>query len=128
MLLALFSNEIYSKILSKLNAINIRYDAIDPELRFLGITLCWLQLMDAVLTYFGVCKFGACEEGNPMLRSLILYYGHSNGLFLSKLPSLFFIFFFVRNGQNVIWAKPALKLVVVFYLYAALLPWVWALV
>jgi hypothetical protein len=101
---------------------------IDSEVRFIGLLLCWLQLMDGVLTYVGVGKLGIYAEGNLMLRELMLQHGCLEALLLVKLPSLMLIPFLCYHASNITWVKKGLLFTVHLYLFIAIIPWVSALV
>jgi hypothetical protein len=106
-----------------ISQVSKHYHKIDPEVRFLGIALCWMQVFDGVLTAIGVEQWGIRSEGNPLLRSAMNELGHSTALLIAKLIAILLVIFVCFYATRFGWIKKALVLVNGIYLYVAVLPW-----
>lgn len=93
----------------------------------LGVLLAALQVMDGVLTYFGLAILGVHLEGNRFVRNLILAYGDAPGLVLAKLVALVFVAAITRAAHQHIWVRPLIVVLILVYLSLAVLPWVYIL-
>ena len=61
-----------------------------------GLILALMQVLDGVLTYWGVSRFGTGVEGNPLVKSLIETFGAEPTLFSLKLLGVFLSWVFVK--------------------------------
>lgn len=101
--------------------------SISKQTLLLGAILCLLQAADGVLTYLGILRFGTIAEGNPILRGLIVEIGAFPALLLVKLIAILAVIALVSLSRNVIWIKPALAGISLFYTTLAIIPWTWIL-
>lgn len=79
------------------------------------------QILDGLLTYWGVSRFGIDAEGNPVLHRMMHEIGEAPTLLLTK-GLILFLLYQIRNNQSIkfeIW----LFLINCFYLMLALVPW-----
>lgn len=104
-----------------------RYHAIHPGVRFHGLVLAWLQVADGVLTGIALSKYGIEAEGNALLYALMKQVGCLNALIITKLLGIMLICFICAHTERARWISPTFRLIIVFYLFAAILPWVEAL-
>lgn len=104
-----------------------RYHAIHPRVRFHGLVLAWLQVADGVLTAIALSRFGIEAEGNVLLYAVMERVGCINALIIAKLLGIVLVCFICVYVEKVRWIPPALHLIIVFYLFGAILPWVEAL-
>lgn len=77
-----------------------------------------LQLMDGILTYVGVVKFGSLEaEGNPLVRYLMAKMGLLESLIFAKTVAFIFLLFLwkLEVGQK----RLKFGLVLLNFIYAA---------
>jgi hypothetical protein len=73
--------------------------------------------MDGILTYTGVSVFGSSQaEGNPLVKSLIDFYGLGPGLTLAKGFGCFFLVLL----YNILKELVEVSLITVFSLYSVL--------
>ena len=90
------------------------------ELAILAFFLA--QALDAAFTYWGVSRHGHAIEGNPFIASLMMSIGAGPALASAKLAAA---------GFGMILHLPQVHRIVaaltLFYVCAALLPWVWVL-
>lgn len=112
---------------SPVNFLLERYHAVHPRVRYHGLVLAWLQVADGILTGIALSKFGIEAEGNLLLYKLMTNMGWVQGLVIAKLAGIVLISFLCAYAEKVRWISPALPLVIVFYLFGAVLPWVEAL-
>lgn len=92
------------------------------------ILLFVFQILDGVLTYKGVTGFNTLEvEGNPLLRTVMEYFGVIPGLVGIKLLACLIIIFMYNNIEELIttWFSIVIYLVVLAYSMAIL---IWYLV
>jgi hypothetical protein len=77
------------------------------------------QCFDGVLTYVGVVTFGTGIEANPLISSLMGYLGAATALITAKAIAVFLgIALYLRGVHTPI------ALLTVFYVVAAIVPWV----
>lgn len=99
----------------------------------LSIILSIFQVLDGVLTYFGVLRFGIESEANPLIRAAINTFGLFNSLFFVKVFALFVIFFLYKtylkdqteNEQKHLYY--GLTFLVTLYAVFAVFPWTYML-
>src|SRR5438874_2076778 len=77
------------------------------------------QALDGVFTYLGVSLYGSAVEANPLVSSLMAYWGHGPGVALAK--ALAVLLGIVLHFHRV---HRAVAFLTCFYLAAAVLPWV----
>jgi hypothetical protein len=77
------------------------------------------QCSDGVLTYIGVVSFGTGIEANPLLASLIGYFGAATALLTAKtIAALLGIALHLRGVHT------AVALLTAFYFAVAIVPWI----
>jgi len=91
------------------------------------LTLALLQLMDGVLTSFGIKEFGISAEGNPLLRGLMQLIGPVPALITVKIAAVLVVCILGEISYQVSWVLKALIAVAILYLFAAVLPWTYIL-
>lgn len=101
---------------------------IEPEIAVLGSILIALQIMDGLLTGFGVYLFGSGAEGNTLIRHLIESWGTVEALLFIKSIAIFVVILLCALAHNIDWMGKALKGVTAVYLLAAVLPWSYILI
>jgi hypothetical protein len=77
------------------------------------------QASDGVLTYIGVSTYGLHMEGNPLIGWLMAAMGQGPALATAKLTAGFF-----GIALHLSAVHKAVALLAVFYLAAAIVPWV----
>lgn len=93
------------------------------ELLFLITLAVTVQILDGMLTSFGVSVFGPGIEGNPIIRNLILNFGCTTALCSVKL--------FAASASIIVcvgtikrkWAGLALRGLILIYIFLAIIPW-----
>jgi len=93
------------------------------EILVLGSILIVLQVIDGLLTAYGVKSLGIYAEGNPFIRSLMEQIGHVPALVIVKATAAFIIAHLCTLSHTVSWISGALKGMIGVYLFAAILPW-----
>jgi uncharacterized membrane protein len=77
------------------------------------------QCFDGVFTYVGVASYGVAIEANPLISALMAHVGHGMALLVAKsVAGLLGIALHIR-GVHI-----AVAMLAVFYLGAAVLPWI----
>lgn len=89
----------------------------------LGMILIALQIMDGLLTGFGMNFFGTDMEGNVFLRSVMHLIGVVPALIVVKSGAISVIIVLVNLCSQVKWLPLAMKGVIGLYLLAAVIPW-----
>jgi hypothetical protein len=77
------------------------------------------QCFDGVLTYVGVVTFGTGIEANPLISSLMGYLGAATALITAKAIAVFLGIALHLRGVHT-----PIALLTVFYVVAAIVPWV----
>jgi hypothetical protein len=81
-----------------------------------------VQALDAGLTYWGIARFGRSIEANPLLAHLMEAVGEGPALLSAKVVAASFgIVLHLTQVHRVV------ALLTLFYLCAAIVPWVWLL-
>jgi len=101
----------------------IRVAAPSREILLLGAFLILLQVLDGVLTGIGVYHFGTDAEGNPLLHYLMHSLGYIPALAITKSVAIAIILVLCFLSTVVEWLTKALKVVILIYLGAAIVPW-----
>jgi len=89
----------------------------------LGSLLVALQVLDGILTFFGVAVFGVAMEGNSFLRSLVEEYGAARALFFVKTITIGFVIFLTFRAHRRRWVRPIIGALIATYVVLAVLPW-----
>lgn len=89
----------------------------------LGLILGVSQILDGVLTYFGLELMGVHMEGNSMLRSLIAAFGAAPTLFIVKLLAVVLCCLLAMTAHKRKWVRPLLAFLIFVYFSCAVLPW-----
>ena len=77
------------------------------------------QCLDGILTYIGVVTFGTGIEANPLIATLMGYFGAATALMTAKtVAAVLGIALHVRGVHT------AVALLTAFYFVIAILPWV----
>jgi uncharacterized membrane protein SpoIIM required for sporulation len=93
------------------------------EIAVLGITLGILQILDGLLTGFGMAQFGIHMEGNALLRTLMNHVGYIPALILVKTVALGVILGLCKCAPKIRWLKHAFQGIIALYVVAAIIPW-----
>ena len=93
------------------------------EVMILGGFLCFLQILDGILTGLGMHHFGLDAEGNILLRFLMSQLGYIPALILAKSVAIAVVCILCSLSRRVDWLDSALRLLIVIYLSAAVIPW-----
>ncbi len=94
----------------------------------LGATLIVCQILDGVLTYFGLRLLGFQAEGNGLLRNLIQMYGAIPALFVTKMVTLISVATLTIAAHRRKWIRPIIFSLCAVYIILAIVPWVLVLV
>lgn len=89
----------------------------------LAAILIALQVLDGILTGFGMSLFGTAAEGNSLLRSLMDVIGYVPALIIAKSAAIAVICFICKVAKSYSWIKYALAGSVLIYVFAAIIPW-----
>jgi hypothetical protein len=100
---------------------------LKDQQHYLFSFLILLQILDALLTYLGVSRFGPDVEFNPLIRTQIESFGSFVGIFSTKLLAIFVIGLLWQLKDKVSWIRFASSLLCVYYLSFAVLPWTYLL-
>ena len=90
---------------------------------FLSITLASLQVLDGAFTSVGISLYGLKMEANPILRTLMEYYGVNITLALIKTLAILVIYILYRLSSSITWVTHAFKGLILLYLAMAIIPW-----
>ncbi len=101
--------------------------SVSSKAASLGIFLVVLQILDGILTFWGLSIFGVEMEGNALLRDLATIYGAAPALFFVKLLAIGFVIFLTFFAHRRRWIRPVIVALVVLYLTLAIIPWVYLL-
>ena len=95
------------------------------EILVLGLVLGILQVLDAVLTGYGIhiSPSGSAMEANPLIRALIDQIGLVPALALAKSLAIIVIIALCLLAPLIHWLSRAMKAVIVIYVAAAIIPW-----
>ncbi len=105
----------------------IRNEMPSTQVVLLGIFLIILQVADGFLTSLGIERFGVGMEGNMLLQGLMHQHGPMVALAIAKALAIVAISSIVLTGQNITWLRTALGSVAGYYLFLAIIPWVYIL-
>ncbi len=94
----------------------------------IAILLTFFQILDGILTYIGVSRFGNEAEYNLLIRKLLLIFNPISVLIFIKFIAIGIIAFLTSLSSYYKWIKVAMISIGVFYLIAAILPWTFILV
>lgn len=89
------------------------------------LVLC--QLLDGILTFIGVNRFGIGQEGNPLLKSLMASFGAGQTLFVVKTLAIVLLFFirdlYTHSRKHMSFIVPCLHVILIIYTVGAIIPW-----
>lgn len=91
---------------------------------FWGLVLCFIQILDGILTLSGINQHGIAMEANDLIRSLMTSIGVVPALTLVKSIALALIGVCVLLSSHVSWIVNALRGLCGFYVVVAILPWI----
>ena len=91
----------------------------------LGLILTACQVLDGILTYIGIYLMGAHMEGNAFLRQLFEVYGTAPSLLVVKILAIALITWLTLYSHNHKWIRAYILLIIIVYLWVAILPWVY---
>ena len=83
-----------------------------------------VQILDGILTYIGVTRFGELAEGNPLVKYLIVNLGVVFGLLLPKSIAILSVLGLNSQVEKSTAIKGGLTATIIFYVLVAILPWV----
>lgn len=92
-----------------------------------GLLLIILQALDGVLTSLGVSRYGIAAEGNPILRWLMLHFGHVQILSVVKVIAILFVITLSYYARKLPWVHNAMGAISCIYVFTAILPWTYIL-
>ena len=81
-----------------------------------------VQIADALLTAFGIDRFGVAAEANPMLALPVILFGPAAALTIAKGVAVGGAVVLYRLSRHLLLAT-----LTVMYLFVAIVPWAWAL-
>jgi hypothetical protein len=87
------------------------------------LSLITLQILDGILTSYGLMTFGPHAEGNPLLASLMNQIGILPALILAKTFCISLVIFLHIQAKSMTWIKHALLGISCWYVFSAVLPW-----
>lgn len=90
---------------------------------FWAACVCIAQILDGVLTYWGMTRFGVEAEGNFLIRFLMDYMGVAQALITIKLLSIYIVVFLCLRDVHQNFLRIAFKFVAIFYFVFAICPW-----
>jgi len=96
---------------------------------YLVTLLIVCQVLDGFLTYFGVKRFGIEGEGNPLLRYLMSLYEPLTVLLVVKILAIILLVIlymkdiFTPEEYKMLFLVPCLYVILIFYLFGAIIPW-----
>lgn len=93
------------------------------DILVLGSLLAVLQVLDGILTGIGMYYFGTSAEGNFLLRVLMESFGYIPALITAKAIAIAVIAALCFLADQVRWLKPAMAVMILIYLGAAIIPW-----
>lgn len=93
------------------------------RVRTIGKLLIILQIMDGLLTYSGVSRFGSEAEGNPLLRSLIEAIGVAPTLLSCKVLAILLVLCLMSLKTPISWLRMTMGGVMLAYALFAVIPW-----
>jgi Domain of unknown function (DUF5658) len=93
----------------------------------LGMLLCLLQAVDGFLTSLGISRFGIAMEGNPLLRELMICFGHIPALSFVKIFAIVSIISLTYSARKLPWINNAMGAISCVYIFAAIVPWTYFL-
>lgn len=102
----------------------------NTKLYILSIFFGLLQLLDGILTYAGVTRFGISAEGNPLVKYFIDVLGPFGGIILVKCIGLVMLYMMSSRCiryEDKNWLKKFLISMISFYLIFAIIPWLYVL-
>ena len=96
----------------------------DSQTRALALVALFVsvQIADALLTVSGIDRFGVAAEANPMLATSVIVFGPAVSLMVAKSVAVCGALVLFRLSRHVL-----LALLTLMYVYAAIVPWAWAL-
>lgn len=107
---------------SMLESDGVASAASSDTLLFASI-LIGIQILDGILTGFGVKHFGHGIEANVLIRTLMDYIGYVNALVVVKSLAIGIVIALYHLAAYVSWINRAIKMVIILYLCAAIIPW-----
>lgn len=93
----------------------------------LGALLVSVQAADWFLTAAGISRYGVSAEGNPILRELMIRFGHLETLTAAKIAAIFLIAFLTYLASKQPWVNKALGAIACIYIFTAIIPWTYVL-
>jgi hypothetical protein len=90
-------------------------------LAILAVFVC-VQILDALLTWNGLKRFGAAAEGNPILSFYISFFGAAPALGVAKGLAMCGGGLLCFKSRHVI-----LSILTLVYIVGAVVPWLWLL-
>jgi len=101
--------------------------SLSKKALILGVALVLCQILDGLLTYFGLELLGIHNEGNGFLRMLIETYGTAPALFFAKIAAIGLAIALMLDSHKRRWVRPIIALLVIIYMVLAIIPWTFIL-
>lgn len=101
---------------------------VSSEALVAGSILIFLQALDGILTSIGISRWGVSVEGNPLLRKLMIEFGHVPTLGVVKFLAICFVLFLCRHSVRLPWVNRAIRALSCYYVLMAIIPWIYLLV
>lgn len=95
----------------------------DTYLTSLTCSLIALQILDGILTAFGLMTFGPHAEGNPLLSFFMYQLGLIPALIFAKSSCIALVVFLHVQAKSMAWIRHALLAIASWYTFSAVLPW-----
>ncbi len=120
-----FNTETGERLNEAISELKLKAEKVLPDNKVLalGALLIVLQLLDGILTGFGIHFYGVEREGNPLLQALMHQYGFIPALFIAKSFSIMIVLGLCYFSKHVSWLPAAMKVMAFIYITAAIIPW-----
>lgn len=82
-----------------------------------------VQILDGILTYIGITRFGELAEGNPLVQYLIMRLGVLFGILLPKSLAILSTIPLNKVAYTNDTIRAGLAFTIIFYSILAILPW-----
>lgn len=87
------------------------------------VALIFLQLIDGILTFIAISRYGIHAEGNPLLRPAMMNFGPGLTLLVAKTAAILLILTLATYTARVSWINKAFLGLCAIYICAAAIPW-----
>lgn len=100
---------------------------VSTEALIAGSILIFLQALDGILTSIGISRWGVSVEGNPLLRKLMMEFGHIPTLSVVKFIAICFVILLCCYSVRLPWMHKAMRAISCYYVIMAIIPWIYLL-